>query len=387
MGFLARVKKLTSYVYSPTNPASEDAIRTQIDDSIQEVYDNVQSGFSATDGASLVGYSGGYADVEEALQAFESGGSGTIPPDGSITNGKLATDVKVGSLASLNTTVKTDVVSAINEVDGNVDTNTTNLDINRIAELDTGAANAYVVTTSGTFSRTDGNILNFIPNNNNTGASTMNEDGNGVAAIQKYVDGAWVALEEGDLKKFQQVQLVWNASESAFQLAPKGGATIKSLQSGIVTFASQQFIDVTVSYVDLTKAIVKMNIRPIGGDDDSRYNPTSVKILNATTLRFERRLGSASAKSEISWELIEFNGVKSIQSGSVAAGATTNQTISSVDTSKSVIFVSFRQLDANLVTTFLYSKTAILTSATNLQLKGSDTGYQSTVEWQVLEFK
>lgn len=36
---MPRVKKLTDYLYSPTNPASEDAIRLQIDDSIQEVYD------------------------------------------------------------------------------------------------------------------------------------------------------------------------------------------------------------------------------------------------------------------------------------------------------------------------------------------------------------
>lgn len=37
-------------------------------------------------------------------------------PDNSLTNLKLGTDVKVGSLALLSTTVKTDVVSAINEV-------------------------------------------------------------------------------------------------------------------------------------------------------------------------------------------------------------------------------------------------------------------------------
>lgn len=36
---MPRIKKLTDYTYSPTNPASEDAIRTQIDDAIQEVYD------------------------------------------------------------------------------------------------------------------------------------------------------------------------------------------------------------------------------------------------------------------------------------------------------------------------------------------------------------
>lgn len=37
---MARVKKLTDYTYSPTNPSSEDAIREQIDDAIQEVYDD-----------------------------------------------------------------------------------------------------------------------------------------------------------------------------------------------------------------------------------------------------------------------------------------------------------------------------------------------------------
>lgn len=36
---MPRIKKLTDYTYSPTNPASEDAIRAQIDDAIQEVYD------------------------------------------------------------------------------------------------------------------------------------------------------------------------------------------------------------------------------------------------------------------------------------------------------------------------------------------------------------
>ena len=36
---MARTKKLTNTIYSPTNPTSEAAIRAQIDDSIQEVYD------------------------------------------------------------------------------------------------------------------------------------------------------------------------------------------------------------------------------------------------------------------------------------------------------------------------------------------------------------
>jgi len=41
---MARTKLLTSAIYSPTKPASEAAIRQQIDDSIQEVYDDAAKG-------------------------------------------------------------------------------------------------------------------------------------------------------------------------------------------------------------------------------------------------------------------------------------------------------------------------------------------------------
>lgn len=49
---MPRIKKLTDYSYSPTNPASEDAIRAQIDDAIQEVYD---ASAKNTDTANLTG--------------------------------------------------------------------------------------------------------------------------------------------------------------------------------------------------------------------------------------------------------------------------------------------------------------------------------------------
>ncbi|RPJ79816.1 MAG: hypothetical protein EHM20_00055 [Alphaproteobacteria bacterium] len=44
---------------------------------------------------------------------------GTVS-DSSVTNAKLATDVKIGSLATLTTTAKTSVVAAINELDGEI---------------------------------------------------------------------------------------------------------------------------------------------------------------------------------------------------------------------------------------------------------------------------
>lgn len=47
--------------------------------------------------------------------------------DGTITNNDLATDVKIGSLASLETAAKNNVVSAVNELQ--LKSNTTNADL------------------------------------------------------------------------------------------------------------------------------------------------------------------------------------------------------------------------------------------------------------------
>lgn len=45
---------------------------------------------------------------------------GTMLQDGSVSNAKLSADIQIGSLANLNTTAKTNVVNAINDVNSNV---------------------------------------------------------------------------------------------------------------------------------------------------------------------------------------------------------------------------------------------------------------------------
>lgn len=70
---------------------------------------------SATDGAGLYRVTQLYdsnGEVEVKVATSDS----TTPIDGTITNAKLATDVKVGSLATLTTTAKASVVAAINEL-------------------------------------------------------------------------------------------------------------------------------------------------------------------------------------------------------------------------------------------------------------------------------
>jgi microcystin-dependent protein len=59
---------------------------------------------------------GAAGNVQDFIDALEAAGSGTLPPNGSVTNTMMATDVKIGSLASLTTTEKSSVQGAINEL-------------------------------------------------------------------------------------------------------------------------------------------------------------------------------------------------------------------------------------------------------------------------------
>lgn len=57
MSFATRLKKLTDLIYSPTNPASESAIREQIDGSVQEVKDIITDALTATTGSDEISHS------------------------------------------------------------------------------------------------------------------------------------------------------------------------------------------------------------------------------------------------------------------------------------------------------------------------------------------
>jgi len=343
-----------------------------------------------TSGAHTIGFGSTQGDItsdnvgdalDEIVTIAKDAQAGTILPN-SITNDKLGLDNKVGSLALLDTVNKSDVVSAINELQAETVGNFTNLDILRIAELDTGVADAYVVDTPGTFNRVDGNTLPFIPANDNTGASTINEDGNGVATIQKYVDGAWVALEEGDLKKFQQTQLVWNASESAFQLAPKGGATIKSVQHITDTgFGTSATRDVSISAIDTNNSYVI--IYDMVNQATPNTSTISARITSSTNVRLTRgTTGSSNVK--VGLIVVEFSKIKSKQTGTTSITTfPTNVTISNIDLSKSILQCSTYSTsgsgDLRSVKYF-----ASLTSSTNLQLDSQASGV--VVDWQIIEF-
>ena len=117
MAQFTRTKKLTDSGYSPTLAISEATRRAEVDGSIQEISDILYS-TDVGKGASQVGISGGlaYADVQAMAVALSTSGSGTIPPNGSVGNAQLATDVKVGSLAASTTVDKSNVIAITNEI-------------------------------------------------------------------------------------------------------------------------------------------------------------------------------------------------------------------------------------------------------------------------------
>ena len=81
----------------------------------------ISDGDSGADNVGATAITGGVGTtVQSILEELNAKIVSLLPfPDGSITNNKLATDIKVGSLASLLTTVKTSVVDAINELFNN----------------------------------------------------------------------------------------------------------------------------------------------------------------------------------------------------------------------------------------------------------------------------
>lgn len=145
----------------------------------QKTYNNstllteLQSETPNDSGAHAIGFGSTQGDItsnnvgdalDEIVTIAKDAQGGTILPN-SIGNDKLETDVKVGSLATLNTTEKSNVVGAINEVNANVDTNTTNIttllgrgsivNVTASRDLALSDANNYLrVTTGGTINIT-----------------------------------------------------------------------------------------------------------------------------------------------------------------------------------------------------------------------------------------
>lgn len=176
-----------------------------------------------------------------------------------------------------------------------------------------------------------------------------------------------------------------NLASKASVFGSSGGSNIKSIQRGTATipYATNQ-LSVTINAVDVSKSIALCTERQIFSDY-STYLKAGIYQFTTTSLGLKRYNGGTSQALEVDWQVIEFNNVKSKQSGSATppTGSTQNVTINSVNMNKSILIVT--SYVNNSASNGMEISSGILTSSTNIQLRGSGSG-TPYVYWQVIEF-
>ena len=138
-----------------------------------------------------------------------------------------------------------------------------------------------------------------------------------------------------------------------------GGAKLKSIQQGTTTLTNTSAVNITISSVDLTKAVSMCSTKGPTlkfNDGSGRIGvyagmaPIAVtaKLTSPTNLQLQKALHYKD--TVVNWIVIEFESGVSVQRGDITvnlnSGNTVTATISSVDTSKSIILGSERQTAA-----------------------------------------
>lgn len=165
-----------------------------------------------------------------------------------------------------------------------------------------------------------------------------------------------------------------------------GGSNIKSIQSGtkVTTLASDTQ---AISAVNPSNCLLLMSFYNAGPDGTVDKEAFYGEITSATQLTFTRT--TAGGSESIAWQLIEFNNIKSRQSGIYTTANNTNEqlvAISSVVPAKSIIVAQpFGNTGAaDLASIFIKYRIA---NSSQIAFQGTLNGTNiKKMAWQVLEF-
>jgi hypothetical protein len=162
-----------------------------------------------------------------------------------------------------------------------------------------------------------------------------------------------------------------------------GSRRIKSIQRGLTNFdGTVTQVDATITSVVTANTIVRI-IGLSGGGDIASRSTANIEIINSTTIRMFK--AELTNQLQVHWEVIEFENVKSKQTGKVNLGNGSTVTITSVNTSKSLVFSSVKN-GATSAGSIRADSGLVLTSATQLTFRTSYTSGTTEVAWQVIEF-
>lgn len=118
--------------------------------------------------------------------------------------------------------------------------------------------------------------------------------------------------------------------------------TIKSYQSGSISPWSGNTITektISISAIDASKSIARISYR-LGGGTNINDTETAIEIVDATTIKLTRNTGLNNYNTYY-WEVIEFDNVKSKQTGiAITTGETQNVGMSPINMNRSILFCS-----------------------------------------------
>lgn len=161
------------------------------------------------------------------------------------------------------------------------------------------------------------------------------------------------------------------------------GSNVKSIQSGYVS-VNETTANVTISAVNLANSIVKITYTNQSAGDTAKNLSIQAKLTNSTNIQFTNG-GIYSYPFQVYWEVIEFQNVKSIQKGDYAYTTSGSTTISSVNTSKAMLFFSFYSDSTNSSSNNLsYTVMGGYINSSSVSFYGET--FNAYIHWQVVEF-
>jgi hypothetical protein len=163
-----------------------------------------------------------------------------------------------------------------------------------------------------------------------------------------------------------------------------GGGNIKSLQKGETSItASSSSTNITINAVDTSKAIVLISF--FGAESVMERALVKAEITTSTNINLSRFSSASTNPIDISWVVVEFDNVKSLQKGNFTMSASPSSiSISAVDTQKTLIFVSYNSNSTSTFANRSFLKHYLSTSTSiSLVNEGAITHH---IHWQAIEF-
>lgn len=188
------------------------------------------------------------------------------------------------------------------------------------------------------------------------------------------------------IRNFGTVSGITNQAQG-LDIGISTGGGITGIQRGTAILAgSATSVNITISPVDLTRSIVLVqSYNHASSATTSALISIRAVINSATNILLVRNEASASHPVTYTWTVIEFASVKSLQKGQKSlALASDTVTVSSVNTSKSLMFFSYSS--TGLMAGGIAPVMGSVTNATTLTFNQLGTTPTTLIEWQLIEF-